>query len=215
MRPSTRLVRAVAAERAELERHRARLAGEAADLRAALERIEAGLAEIDERRGLLDRLAPPGEEAPIDVVAGDEPVAPPGPRVLRGPAIRDAAVRVLVERGAEALHYREWFALMTEAGHAIAGKEPLAVFLTQLSRSPVLRKGARAGIYELDRHAAARLTAELDGLHHELRELTAQTDLAAIRARRAQLNADIGRTERALEEVARVLAPARTLKAAG
>ena len=56
--PSARLVRAVAAERAELERHRARLATEADELRAALARIEHGLAEIDERRGLLDRLAP-------------------------------------------------------------------------------------------------------------------------------------------------------------
>ena len=49
MRPSARLVRAVTAERADLERQRAHLAREAADLRAALTRIEQGMAEIDEQ----------------------------------------------------------------------------------------------------------------------------------------------------------------------
>src|SRR3954451_22056107 len=58
MRPSARLVRAVAAERADLERQRAHLAREAADLRAALARIEQGMAEIDEQRDALDRLVP-------------------------------------------------------------------------------------------------------------------------------------------------------------
>jgi hypothetical protein len=202
--PSARLVRAVAAERAELDRHRARLAGEAGELRAELARIEHGLAEIDERRGLLDRLAPaaePARPAPCDTT-------------LRGPAIREAAVRALIERGGEGLHYREWFELLTATGHEIAGKDPLAVFLTQLSRSPALRRGARAGVYELDRQAPARLRQTLDDLQRELRELTGATtsDLATIRARRGQLTAEIGRTERALEEVARVLG--RTIRAA-
>jgi hypothetical protein len=213
-RPSARLVRAVAAECAELERHRARLAIEADELRAALARIEHGLAEIDERRGLLQRLAPPpaAAAAPTDQTATDR-------STLRGPAIRETAVKTLVQQGGEALHYREWFALLGTAGHEIAGKDPLAVFLTQLSRSPAVRKGTRAGVYELDRQAAPRLRATLDTLHHELRELTATNrgdkDLAAIRARRAQLTADIGRTERALEEVTRVLGHRPTLAATG
>ena len=46
---------------------------------------------------------------------------------------------------------------MRAAGHEIAGKDPLAVFLTQLSRSPVIRKGTRAGVYELDPTAPQRL----------------------------------------------------------
>src|SRR4051794_909792 len=58
--PSTRLLRAVAAERDQHERHRARMAEEADELRRALARIDRGLAEIDERRALLDRVA--GEE---------------------------------------------------------------------------------------------------------------------------------------------------------
>ena len=48
--PTARLLRAVAAERDELERHRARMTEEAAELRRALGRIERGIAEIDERR---------------------------------------------------------------------------------------------------------------------------------------------------------------------
>jgi hypothetical protein len=202
MRPSARLANAVAAERAALERERERLRAEAADLRAALERIERGMAEIDAQCGLLDRLAPPPRHAPV----------PEKPRPgLRGPAIREAAVRALVADGREALHYREWFELLN---HDVAGKDPLAVFLTQLSRSPAVRKGAQPGVYELDRRAPARLRATLDDLHEQLRALTTGTDLTAIRARRARLTAEIGRTEKALEELARVLAPARGLSAA-
>jgi ABC-type phosphate transport system auxiliary subunit len=196
MQPSARLVRAVAAERADLERHRARLAGEADELRAALARIEQGMAEIDARRGLLDQIAPPEEEQSL---TQEEPAR----GELRGPAIREAAVRALLERGLEELHYRDWYELLTAAGQTIAGKDPLAVFLTQLSRSPALRKGPRAGVYALDRHAAARLRGTLAALHEELRELSVGDS-----ARRAELTAEIGRAERALEELTRVLKPA-------
>ena len=55
--PSARLVRAAAAERAELGRHRERLLSARASLRAELQAIEASLRELDERDALLDRLA--------------------------------------------------------------------------------------------------------------------------------------------------------------
>ncbi|MDA0178835.1 hypothetical protein OJ997_00890, partial [Solirubrobacter phytolaccae] len=58
MGPSDRLVRAVAEERATLERQRAHLAREADGLRASLRRIEAGLAEIDALTARLDDIAP-------------------------------------------------------------------------------------------------------------------------------------------------------------
>jgi hypothetical protein len=191
--PSARLVRAVTAERAELDRHRARLEREAGELRIALARIEHGLAEIDERCELLDRLAGP-IEAPVE----DEPAG----TVLRGPAIRERAVEALLESGREALHYRRWFELVTGAGATIAGKDPLAVFLTQITRSPVVRKGEKAGVYALDRHAPERLSATLERLQREL----ART--ATDRARRAHITAEIGRVEKALEEATRVLEPA-------
>ena len=125
-------------------------------------------------------------------------------------------LRVLLERGKEAMHYRDWYALVEERGLVVAGKDPLAVFLTQLGRSPAVRRGVEAGVYELDRHAAARHRAKLEGLQRELRELTMAGggDLGAIRARRHQLSVEIGRVERSLEEIARVLGPV-PLAAAG
>jgi hypothetical protein len=210
--PSARLVRAVAAERAELERHRARLASEADELRAALARIELGLAEIDERRGLLDRLAPTPPEA--DLEADDADDRGDG-KALRGPNIREVAVKLLVDNGREAMHYREWYELLERAGHEIAGKDPLAVFLTQLNRSPAVRRGSRAGVYELDRAAFHRLRLQIDALQHELGSLpaTGTHDAAVIRTRRSRLTTDISRAERAIEEVARVLGPRASLAA--
>ena len=213
--PSTRLVRAAAAEREQLERHRSELLGSRESLRVELERIEDGLREVEERRRLLDRLAPARERGAAPAQAG----AASGPRpgdatLLRGPAIRETAVRLLVGHpdGAQALHYREWFELVTSAGYEVAGKDPLAVFLTQISRSPALRRGTRSGVYELDVGAEPRLRARLERLHEELRGLTAGTsqtaDLSAIRARRAELTGEIGQVEKALEEISRVLAPA-------
>ncbi len=200
LQPTARLVRAAAAERAELERHRARLAAEAQQLRAALMRIEHGLAEIDERCGLLERLAPPAPaQEPERETAG----------LLRGPAIRETAVAVLIAHGRDSIHYREWFGLLTQQGHEIAGKDPIAVFLTQISRSPAMRKGMRAGVYELDRQAPTRIQHTLDGLQRELRDLTVTgtSDLAAVRSRRRRLTTAISQAERALEEAARLLGP--------
>jgi chaperonin cofactor prefoldin len=218
--PSTRLLRAAAAEREQLERHRSELMGTRETLRAELERIEDGLREVDERRRLLDRLAPdadgpaPAAAAPTAPEAAGAAAGPDGATLLRGPAIRETAVRVLLEHpeGAQAMHYREWFELVASAGYRIAGKDPLAVFLTQLSRSPALRRGTRSGVYELDLAAETRLRARLDRLHDELRALTSGSsptaDLRTIRARRAELTAEIGQVEKALEELSRVLAPA-------
>src|SRR3954468_1359475 len=69
--PTSRLLRAVVAERDELDRHHARMTEEADELRRALARIERGLVEIDERRALLDQLLPPAAARP-----GGEPATP-------------------------------------------------------------------------------------------------------------------------------------------
>ncbi len=131
------------------------------------------------------------------------PAATEGGRAtLRGPAIRTTAVALLVASGRDALHYREWFDLLTQAGHDVAGKDPLAVFLTQITRSPAVRKGARPGEYVLDRGARATLQRRLDDLNQQLATLPQQTtDLTELRTRRAQLTADITKLEKALEEV--------------
>ncbi|MBA3408868.1 MAG: hypothetical protein H0U06_12595 [Solirubrobacterales bacterium] len=126
---------------------------------------------------------------------------------------------MLVEKPqlADALHYRDWFQLVVDAGYEIAGKTPLAVFLTQLNRSPAVRRSTASGVYELDRRAGQRLRGELVRLQRELRELTgtpAETaDLSEIRARRETVNATISHTERALEEVERQLGNENALMA--
>jgi ABC-type phosphate transport system auxiliary subunit len=211
-RPSTRLLRAAAAERAELEKHRERILRERDSLRAELERIEATLAEVEDRRRLLDRLAPSDQTATSDAAERQDPGHGEAARQLRGPAIRETAVRLLAAHAqTDAMHYRDWFELLTEAGYEVAGKDPLAVFLTQVSRSPAVRKGTQSGVYELDRRAPQRLRAQLERLQIEMRELTAtpspNTDLSAIRARRSQLTSEISQIEKALEEIARVLNP--------
>jgi hypothetical protein len=217
--PSARLVRAAAAERADLGRHRERLVAARDRLRAELAEIEASLRDLDERDALLGRLAGPPLAAPA--VAAPAPASPEA-TPLRGPAIRRVAVEVL--RGLpdrpQALHYRAWFDALRAAGYAVAGKDPLAVFLTQLGRSPVVRRGTQSGVYELDPSAPRRLRERLDALHGELRGLTAApsatADLTAIRARRAALTGEISRVEKALEEAESALgAAAERVAAAG
>jgi hypothetical protein len=215
---SKRLVRAATAERAELARHRERLLAAKATLCEELDRIEASLAEVEDRDALLARLAGPqtAPESPAraQVVAEGRSVGVPAQPLLRGPAIRRAAVQVLLAQPGrpEALHYRDWYERLVAAGYAVDGKDPRAVFLTQISRSPVITRGTTTGVYSLDPQAPRRLRQRLDELHAELRSLPSApgnpADLAAIRARRAELTSDIARTERALEEADSLLAPA-------
>jgi hypothetical protein len=182
-------------------------------VQAELDEIEASLAELDERLMLIGRLAdedPPPDQAPADA-DHEDPQAEPG-SILRGPSIREAAVRVLLAdpRRPEALHYRDWFNLLSEAGYSVAGKDPVAVFLTQLSRSPVVRRGTQSGVYELELHAPARLRGRLQDLQSQLRELTTTaasdtTDLSSIRTLRTALNLEIGKVEKALEEAEETL----------
>jgi hypothetical protein len=218
--PSARLLRAVAAERGDLERRRDGLLERRRRVQAQLDEIEASVAELEERLMLIRRLAgagPAAADSPGGDPTGEQPAADPEPAhevrdggpasILRGPAIRAAAVRVLLAhpRRPEALHYREWFGLLAGAGYSVAGKDPLAVFLTQLSRSPLVRRGTQSGVYELELQAPARLRHRLHDLQSQLRELTATpasetTDLSSVRSRRMALNVEITKVEKALEE---------------
>ena len=71
---------------------------------------------------------------------------------LRGERLRQVAIEILrSELGAgESIHYRDWFRLVRAAGHRVAGKDPVATFLTQVSRSEAVEPmGARSGRYRL------------------------------------------------------------------
>jgi hypothetical protein len=210
---SSRLRRAALAEREQLARRRERAERERDGVRATLERVESDLAEIDERLALLGRLALPEREP--EPSSDDRPAPSTGAaRVLEGPAIRTTAVRLLVEHepAREEVHYRDWYALLTKHGFAVAGQKPLAVFLSQVSRSPVMRKATPAGVYALDRDATERLGRELSVLEAELHTLMRQSPSrpanGATQTRRRELLLAIGRHERALDEARRGLAPA-------
>jgi hypothetical protein len=222
--PSSRLLRAAVAEQADLLRHRERLTSERARLLGELRELDEALAAADRRLEVLAELAGPPPASDAEAAApltGSPSAGEAAPtrdgsdgkmrQVLRGPAIRQAAVRVLIAQPEpiEALHYRRWFDLLAQAGYAVAGKDPVAVFLTQLSRSPLVRKTSAPGVYEIDRQAPFRIRQRLERLQAELREVTvaahSPVELGAVRARRHELDLAISQQERALEEALRVL----------
>jgi hypothetical protein len=206
IKPSRRLQRAAEAERAELRRTRQQLLARREEVVARLHELDVALAEVRERETLLERLAPAAATKAAEV---ESSAVSEAHHLLRGPAIRETAVRVLhATGGVEAIHYREWFKLLGAAGYSVVGKDPLAVFLTQISRSPAVRKGTQAGVYELDLESPARLRRELTRLQSELRDLADEPrstlSLAQVRSQREQLTTAIGRLERELEEAERV-----------
>jgi hypothetical protein len=73
-------------------------------------------------------------------------------RQLRGRRLQEVAIEILRARTAagEPIHYREWFAYLRAEGFEVAGRDPLATFLTQISRADgVERVGARTGLYRI------------------------------------------------------------------
>jgi hypothetical protein len=48
------------------------------------------------------------------------------------------------------VHYRAWFEALVESGYRISGRDPLATFLTQVTRiDRVQSVGRRSGLYRL------------------------------------------------------------------
>lgn len=71
---------------------------------------------------------------------------------LRGQRLEEIAIDVLREQhaGGDPVHYRQWYALLREAGHLVGGKDPVATFLAAISRSPRVRAvGRRSGLYAI------------------------------------------------------------------
>lgn len=196
---SSRLARAAGAERMALLRERDKLTRRRHHVAEQLAALDTQLADVEERLQLIDRLVP--EAANVHPLpnrgsgaSGDG---------LKGAAIRRAAIDVLLARSdtAAPIHYKDWFGLLEADGHEVAGKDPLAVFLTQISRSPVVRRSTRSGVYELDLDAPSRLRSRLDRLHARLVEQSQAGD----RAERDRLVAEIAVAERALDEADRSL----------
>jgi hypothetical protein len=217
--PSSRLLRAAVAEQTDLLRYRERLTRERARRVNELRQLDDALTATDRRLEVLAELAgAPPESDPASIsactanaTAGARDDTSDETPVLRGPAIRELAVRVLLDQpeAIDALHYRRWYEILVQAGFRIAGKDPVAVFLTQLSRSPLVRKTSSPGVYEVDRQAPLRIRNRLERLQAELREVTVTAPgpvaLGTVRARRHELDLAISQQERALEEALRVL----------
>lgn len=74
---------------------------------------------------------------------------------LRGARVREVALQILEQRDAEGdgIHYRDWYAWLRDAGYTVSGRDPLATFLAQISRSPDVERvgGARSGRYRVKR----------------------------------------------------------------
>lgn len=208
--PSNRLRRAAAAERAAVARDRDRLQRKRNRLAAQVAKLDDAVRAAEVQLGLLSTLG----QAPQPVTATNRTVCETSgdsARILHGLAVRETAVRVLISdpRRIEALHYRDWYQLVRHAGYTVAGSDPLAVFLTQLTRSPAVHKATQAGVYGVDRQAPHRIRQRLEQLACELREVTVgapdPVELATVRARRRELDRAISRQERALEEARRAL----------
>lgn len=191
-RTTSRLARAAGAERMALLRERDKLTRRRDTAARQLAAIEHQLAEVQERLQLIDRLVPEAANVHPLPSRGDADG-------LRGAAIRRAAIAVLRELPPQPIHYKAWFEATREAGHRIAGKDPLAVFLTQISRSPVVVRTEAPGCYRLDRDAPTRLRDRLSRLHARLAEQSSD------RAERERIVAEIAITERALDEASTAL----------
>ncbi len=230
--PSRRLQSAARAERERVQRKLAELDRRHAELADALGEVTASRDELREQLGMLSRLA----HSAGDDVGGAERDAHDGPELdlrrlangtgdhdresvgkpLRGQAIREAAVRVLATspRAYDPVHYKDWFGLLRAEGLLPAGKDPLATFLTQLGRSPVITRTSGQGIYMLDHEFPDRARRKLEQLQHELRDAHDAAvgpnvaDVAAVRERRSELVTEVERLERELDEALRSLTPA-------
>lgn len=170
--------------RLDAERLRARAAQHA----EAAERLTRQALELEHRARELDELLGRAPQLRLDVPEGG----------LHGRELRDAAVEVLARRHGigEPIHYRRWFELLLSEGRRVGGKDPLATFLTQVTRSPLVeREPGDAGVYRLDLRAAAEKALDL----------RKRTEAELIRAEAAHLSAgegERGEAERASAEIA-------------
>ena len=218
--PSRRMQAAAAAERERVERELARVAARENQLAAELAAVQAARSELEHQRRVLDHFAhddqstrTPGGRRRLRALTTSDLAETNGVAVVRGARIREIAVRVLAanSRPEAPVHYRDWFELLASQGFMPAGKNPLATFLTQIGRSPLVQRTTTAGVYVLDLEFPRRAREHFDRLSAELSAIQDTSDhvtvegIATARERRAQLTAELRETERQLEEALRAL----------
>jgi hypothetical protein len=132
---------------------------------ARLERdvLVARLAEVQERVEHFETLASETREEARSLahsIHAIEEVAGLAPQLamceiseeLRGERLREVALEVLqrLSTSGDPVHYRIWFDALVQSGYRILGRDPLATFLTQITRiEKVESVGRRSGLYRL------------------------------------------------------------------
>jgi exonuclease VII small subunit len=125
---------------------------------------------------------------------------------LRGARIRRIAGQIVArsEDPLRSRHYTEWFQELLDHGYAVAGRDPLAAFLTQLNRSPAVLRESEPGTYRLDFEVVSALETQLLDLNQSLARLHQgqQTieGIASVREERERITASIDQLERTLAE---------------
>jgi hypothetical protein len=140
--PSEDFKAAAEAEHAELVKRIVERRQQADQLRTWADRAEALASEeeryIRELEGLIG-IAPQMRIEALDLR-------------LRGQRLTEVAVEILAREQEPGIpiHYKDWYRLLTAAGHNIAGKDPIANFLAHVTRAPeVERVAPRSGMYRL------------------------------------------------------------------
>src|SRR5918912_867629 len=125
------------------------LAARLAEAQERIEHFEALAAEArDEAKSLGDSIRA------IEEVAGLAPQLAMCEisEELRGERLREVALEVLQRLSAsgDPVHYRIWFEALVQSGFRVSGRDPLATFLTQITRiDSVESVGRRSGLYRL------------------------------------------------------------------
>ena len=220
---------AAVAEQERAERELGRLRKREQELTQALELVQAQHQALEDQLIVLRRFARGSGESEghssahdgqrrLRVVHHEPQDISDGGELLRGAQIRETAVRVLnaTPQPDQAVHYRTWFELLRREGYVPAGKDPLATFLTQIARSPLVQRSTAAGMYSLDLQAPRRERARIEELQTRLRAASTTPagatldEIGRIRAHRTKLTSEVASAERRFAEMLRsVDAPAR------
>lgn len=204
---SQRFSRAARAERDRLARKETQLKERRESLQDKLNELDGELEAVASRIRLIEAVAEPRHESAQ--VAEISPQSDDA-TLLTGATIRQEAIPLLLrDRGGNAIHYREWLELLNRHGYRVAGKRPEAVFLNQVTRSPVVHATTHSGYYEIDLGAVDKLRQSLGRLVAELAQLSEKPptglDFEQRRKRQRELSRDIAKAERMLEEATEAL----------
>jgi hypothetical protein len=202
---SRRFTKAARAERDRLARRRSRLFKQREELQARIDKLDEDLEAVDREILLIEDIAMAPEES--DEVAIKRSEGEQDPNLLKGFEIRATAIPLLLrEQGTAPIHYRGWLELLTCHGYVVAGKRPDAVFLNQVTRSPLVRATTKSGYYAIDLAVVDQLREKLRRQQTELADLIREAPVEIgeafdqHRKRQRELNIEIGRTERELDE---------------